>query len=553
MVTAPKVEMKENLGLKMQWTGTRRPQTAVWRVPKSDLRRENYSKSAQEPGHNYDIQSPTFSSSPASSLESSIFSQVIDLNMYNGTSPGFCKISSSVPSTARKLPHIHNNTELPKGNMSMDGSSGNLHHSTTPTTQTYLTSVEIRTPWYISVLSEKERCLLRLGEEINRLSRYEAECKRKDQIISSLRSEVSQLQSDVHRDVHRDVHPLTAREEDPMDPSDPSHIDADFLAFEEFSTDVKEEKSQPASIPRGLWSGWERSASAVSMEGSLSGKEGRGQITAMEPEIDTTDDITAEDVHGRPEAAKEDEETSRRASTDQPEDESRLIRRLQEDVKTAKKEYEISKGVISSLQKSVSSHESKLRKSMTEKEALQRELRERELQIQAMSKKFSSLREERKHEELMATVEQENGGLREMMGELKSEVIRRNEMIAELKGEVQRLQREMSNYQTEVKKQEEERSHIQSRAEELAASEQHVRVALETMQTRFERFRSKIIQAAYTAPGFKGPQVEISDNEILEVMQSIRKDVDRIPPCRLYKDLLGIKKYSGINNVMGPV
>lgn len=62
MVTGPKVEMKENPWMKMesyhelQWTATRRPQTAVWKIPKSDVRRDHYSKSATGHGPTYDIQ-----------------------------------------------------------------------------------------------------------------------------------------------------------------------------------------------------------------------------------------------------------------------------------------------------------------------------------------------------------------------------------------------------------------------------------------------------------------------------------------------------------------
>ncbi|CAI9605569.1 unnamed protein product, partial [Staurois parvus] len=94
----------------------------------------------------------------------------------------------------RKLPHIQSSADHSRSSL-WDGSSTILHHGGSP--QTYLTSLEIKTPWYITVLHEKERCLLKLGEEINRLSRFEVETKRKDQIISSLRNEISKLQVDL--------------------------------------------------------------------------------------------------------------------------------------------------------------------------------------------------------------------------------------------------------------------------------------------------------------------------------------------------------------------
>ncbi|XP_066463385.1 coiled-coil domain-containing protein 27 isoform X2 [Eleutherodactylus coqui] len=526
MVTGPKVEMKENPEMslrsfhELQWTGTRRPQTAIWKIPKSDIRRDNYSKPAEQNGYTNEIQSPTISLSPTSSLESNSSSQVIDLHTSNGTSHGSYKRINSAFSADRRLPHILKSTELSKSNASIYSSSVNLQHSGSATHQTYLTSVEIKTPWYISVLSEKERCLLKLGEEINRLSRYEVECKRKDQIISSLRNEVSQLQSDIHRSIN----PLTGREGSSIDQSEHlnSYVENDFLVFEEHPADITEGKSQSGSIHKNSLTSSDRSASAAPSAENVSETQRKSQDILMETEI-LIDDITSEDRSGHLVAEKQDEEMSH-VSIDEPEHKIQLIKKLQDDLEILRKDYEMSKGVISSLQKAVSSHESKLRKSVSDKEALQRELKERGIQIQAMSKKFSSLREEKKHEELMASLEQENCSLQEMMCELKSEVMRRNEVIAALKNEVQKLQKEISKYQTEVKKQEKERSQIKTKAEDLALSEQHVKVALEMLQTRFERFRSKIIQAAYTAPGFKGPQVEISDHEMLETMQKIITD-----------------------------
>ncbi|CAJ0937475.1 unnamed protein product [Ranitomeya imitator] len=397
MVTDAKVKMKENPGMKirtynelLQWAGSRRPQTAVWKIPKSDIRRDNYSKSVQE--HGYEIQSPTFSLTPASSLESYSSSHVIDLHTSYGPSHGSSKLSISASSTDRKLPHIHTCTDLPKSNVSVDGSSGNQHYNGNPHIQTYLTSVEIRTPWYISVLNEKERCLLKLGEEINRLSRYEVECKRKDQIISSLRNEVSQLHNDVHRSVSA---PIRREEDETSDHLNPYLENELLVSEEEYPAGVPDGNSQSGSSHKDPSTSLERSGSTVSSAESVCEKRGKSQVILLETEI-LIEDLTSKETNGHPVAAKEDEKTSC-ASIDQPEDKSQLIQKLKEDIEIIRKDYEMSKGAISSLQKEVSSNESKLRKSAFEKEALQRELKEREMQIQAMSKKVQTERRQSPH------------------------------------------------------------------------------------------------------------------------------------------------------------
>ncbi|XP_075046082.1 coiled-coil domain-containing protein 27 [Mixophyes fleayi] len=518
--------MKENTGWKMQsfhelqWTGSRRPQTAVWRIPKSDTRRDKYSKSAREHGHSSESQSPICSPSPAPSYESNSSSRVIDLHTPNGTSNGFCKLSNFSFPTDRKLPHIQHSADLAKSNVSTGSSSINLHFSGNQSIETYLTSVDIKTPWYISVLNDKEHCLLKLGEEINRLSRYEVECKRKDHIISTLRAEISHLQSDLHQILHSQSR--TAEDDLNLNPADhvSSNIVNGFPTFEGSTngSPQTEESLDSRSSPRDLSPGSQRNVSTISLAGSFSEIQRESQMERESLHAD----IPAE--HTGNVSAEQEETEPADGSVDRFDDGSKVIQQLQEDIELRKKDYEILKGVISSLQKLVSSHESKLRKSESEREVLERELRERAMQIQAMSHKFSSMREDRKHEELMATMETENYSLRELVSELKSEVTRRNDMIADFKSDVHRLQKEVTDYQTQKRKHEGEKSQLESRMLDLATSEQHVKVSLEILQTRFERFRSKIMQAAYTAPGFKGPQVEISDTEILDTMQKIIAD-----------------------------
>ncbi|XP_077314483.1 coiled-coil domain-containing protein 27 isoform X2 [Lithobates pipiens] len=544
MVTKPLGDMKDKTDWKMQSfhdlqvTGVRRPQTARWRIPKIDSRREKYSKSAQEPICSYEAQSPGFSSSAAFSFESIISSQVTDLHSSGGSHHGYCKNGGLSLPMDRKLPHIHSSADHNRSSI-WDGPSPILHHIGTQSPQTYLTSVEIKTPWYMSVLHEKERCLLKLGEEINRLSRFEVETKRKDQIISTLRNEISKLQSDLQHPSR----PHTGREEDSSSGEqldDGSlHSTNGFPEYEERSParDVTREVLNSPSSPRDLFS--ERNVSTISLAGSFSELHRDGQSPQMEAEILHDDEnaehtLDGEKTTAEPEKDDEEEEEEKKEEEDEKDDEEEKeeeddvgsldkseLQKLEEELEVIRKDYNISQGVISSLQRTISSHQSKLRKSESEKEDLQRELIERGVQLQAMSNKFSSMREERKHEEMMAAMEKENYYLRQLVSELKSEVSRRNDLIGELKSDVQRLQREVLEVQTQVRKNEGEKNQIESKAGELATSEQHVRVTLEALQSRFERFRSKIIQAAYTAPGFRGPQVEVPDNEILETMQKI--------------------------------
>ncbi|CAH2319769.1 Hypothetical predicted protein, partial [Pelobates cultripes] len=195
------------------------------------------------------------------------------------------------------------------------------------------------------------------------------------------------------------------------------------------------------------------------------------------------------------------------------------VKALQHELESLIRVHEISKGTVISLQRQISLQECQLRRSESEKDTLQRHLKERIIQIKAMSSKFSRLREEGNHEEMMAAIRKENCDIKELVLELKSELIKQNDKIDEFKTQVLGLQKETIECQTEINKLKEEKHNIQSKAEDLEYSELHVKMDLESLKTRFEKFRSKIIQITFSAPGATIPKVELTDDDILEAMQ----------------------------------
>ncbi|NXE22920.1 CCD27 protein, partial [Ardeotis kori] len=177
-------------------------------------------------------------------------------------------------------------------------------------------------------------------------------------------------------------------------------------------------------------------------------------------------------------------------------------------------------GVISSLQRQLEIQESQLRRAKSEKEALQKKLREQEDQLQAMSTKLCSLREQ-KHEEMPPTVEEENCSLRQVVTEQESQLAEQNKLISELQQTVSQLQAELLSSRTLIRQQQRAQEAIQSQAETLQHRELQTRVALECLTSKFERYRSKIIQATFSTAGSKPPQAEVTDEEVLEAMQKI--------------------------------
>lgn len=135
---------------------------------------------------------------------------------------------------------------------------------------------------------------------------------------------------------------------------------------------------------------------------------------------------------------------------------------------------------------------------------------------------------------------------------LEAKLADQDQTIHSLQSNVQQLQSELLVNQHRSGKQLSSQNELQKQLEILQRAEQQTRVTLESVSARvrlapepvrgsvagrpflrypslffslslslrkFERFRSKIIQAAYSTPGTKSPQAEITDEEVLEALQ----------------------------------
>ncbi|XP_068027743.1 coiled-coil domain-containing protein 27 [Anomalospiza imberbis] len=194
---------------------------------------------------------------------------------------------------------------------------------------------------------------------------------------------------------------------------------------------------------------------------------------------------------------------------------------LRQELRKAKDDHNMAIGAISSLQRQMEIQESELRRIRSEKELLQKQLREREVQLQAVSDKFCSLTEEQRQEEVVAMMAEENSNLQQVVTEQESQLAEQNKLVSELQGTISQLQAEVVTTRLHLLKQKQAQKEIQDQAEALQHTELQTRVALELISSKFERFRNKIIQATFRVEGSQEPQAELTDDEVLEAMQKI--------------------------------
>nr|XP_012420319.1 PREDICTED: coiled-coil domain-containing protein 27 [Odobenus rosmarus divergens] len=381
-----------------------------------------------------------------------------------------------------------------------------------------------RLPWYISVIHEKDHCLVMLREEVQRLSAMEVPPQKEDEEVLALQEEreaLKKLLKCLLKNKGQETWEPVPK------PSGRLSILKTFLPDEELqhwsTPSLSQLQEESAVTGRGkdleAAGGEEEEAADAEAEERADGegkgpagrkgaapKEGGEEQEQLEEEKEEVMELEEE------EEAQEEEDQRRGSSRSleqafereliaQLEEYELVIQELQTELEVTRTRYSLATGAAVSLQRQVDFQESQLHMLNTKNETLQKELRERKDQLQAMSNKFSNLREDKKHEEMMGIIEKDNILLRQQVLELQSKLEKQEHIISEFDATVSKL------------------------------------------QAQLERLRNKIIQATFSTFGVKSFATEISDNDILEALQSIISERDdyynqlkqkgaRVPPLQ---------------------
>ncbi|KAB1268174.1 Coiled-coil domain-containing protein 27 [Camelus dromedarius] len=413
-----------------------------------------------------------------------------------------------------------------------------------------------RVPWYISVIHEKDHCLLTLGEEVRRLSELEMQVQKKDQEILALQEEREALKRQLRsllkgtgqeallnqgtrKRPSECVSKPQKRQSTVKTTGDEAELEPGRQMQEEFSVTMTDRGQVPEGggleEEEGLEGEAERAAADKGGRGSGS-KKGTLQEKGGEEEVEEEVEVMEEEESGveleEEKEVPEDEIVGRRraGSLDdtfeeelmaQLEEYEQLIQEFQFQLEITRTRYSLATGVIKSLQQQVERQASQLQAVSTENELLQKELRARKHQLQAMSDKFSSLREDKKHQEMMGLIEKDNLLLQQQVWDLERELAKREQAISGSEARISQLQAQVSQQHDHLQRRKQLQEEAQDKKEQIQQAEQQARVALESAQARLERLRNKIIQAAFNAVGVKSLATEISDSDILEALQRI--------------------------------
>ncbi|XP_006161252.1 coiled-coil domain-containing protein 27 [Tupaia chinensis] len=404
-----------------------------------------------------------------------------------------------------------------------------------------------RIPWYISVIHEKNHCLLMLGEEIQRLSNLEVQMQKKDEEILALQEERETLKKQMkcllkskgqetfpcRREWHSEA---TLKLWRPSIPKSFSREGEEMQCWKQMQEELavtergKELELGGDEEKEGM-EGEHKEVEEIRAKGSTGKRGSEHEEGSKEEEEEEEQEKDEEDEEEKRELPEEEEVFRKRAYSLDESFEEELIAQLEEyeqmilefqyELEITRTRYSLATGTIMSLQRQVDFQESQLRKINMENEMLQKELQERKQQLQAMSNKFSNLREDKKHQEMMGLIEKDNILLRQQVSELESELMKRDHVILELDTKVSQVQAQVDLHQNHLQRWKQLQEDMQRKNEMIRQEELQARVALESSQSRLERLRNKIIQATFNISGTKPFSTEITDNDILEALQRI--------------------------------
>ncbi|XP_069775044.1 forkhead-associated domain-containing protein 1-like isoform X2 [Narcine bancroftii] len=196
----------------------------------------------------------------------------------------------------------------------------------------------------------------------------------------------------------------------------------------------------------------------------------------------------------------------------------REIAKLRSEAELLKKDNNIITGLVTSLQREISAKEQQLLRVNAEGEKLRKVIQEKNSQVAAMSAKFSRMRD---HQEELVAKEREVVTHEHHVKELESRT-------KELESENKLLRSQQEDMKMRASEEMQARERLQDELEgtklqlqEISRREHLVRVELEQAQARLERFRSRILQSTYSAPGVQSPKEAVTDQQVIEQMKQI--------------------------------
>nr|XP_020636893.1 forkhead-associated domain-containing protein 1 [Pogona vitticeps] len=297
-----------------------------------------------------------------------------------------------------------------------------------------------------TLLKERDEMILKMGNEISRLSGLESECNRKDAVIADLQKEVASL-----------TEKLAAT----------------------FSPTESEFRQRLVGLDQDV---------AAKTE----------EVKALKEEISNLQKNTSEVLY---------HSLSER---------DLQIAHWKQETKTLKKNYSLTIGLVTSLQKEATVKEQKIQQLKMDAETFRRENREKDNRLAQVSAQCSKIKEETKRE----LRDREVNPLKNHIASLELQVKRSEEEIKTFRAEQEILSNklvEKTQAEGDLKEECERRS---QQLQEMGRRERLIKADMELAATQAQRFRDQVTEILF----FPLPERSVTDQEIMEKLKQMQQN-----------------------------
>ncbi|XP_021372851.1 forkhead-associated domain-containing protein 1-like isoform X2 [Mizuhopecten yessoensis] len=306
-------------------------------------------------------------------------------------------------------------------------------------------------------LQEKEQKIMALSDEVTRLRMMEAETFRKDQMLQQMQQQIMELQ-------HR------VATQGPLIMGEDADLSQRVVALEHELTTKNQEMNSM-----------------------------REQLTNVQLETPSSPAVMTDELSLK---LKE-------------------LNNVKNELERVKKDKGITSGLVTQMQRDLSSKDSTISKLTREIEMLKKELREKEGYVSTMTAKVNKLKDTGKSTEERDAREKELISLRQKFKSTENKIQEQHDLISKLKEELEKTKLTVFEEKQIQKKTQIQMDQAKAELVDVQRTERVVRVDLEQASKRLERFRNRIIQVTYSTPGIKAPETEIGDDELIETLKKI--------------------------------
>ncbi|XP_033764191.1 LOW QUALITY PROTEIN: forkhead-associated domain-containing protein 1-like [Pecten maximus] len=197
------------------------------------------------------------------------------------------------------------------------------------------------------------------------------------------------------------------------------------------------------------------------------------------------------------------------------------LNNVKNELERVKKDKGITSGLVTQMQRDLSSKDSTISKLTREIEMLKKELREKEGYVSTMTAKVNKMKDTGKSTEERDAREKELISLRQKFKATENKIQEHQDLISKLKEELEKTKLSVFEEKQIQKKTQIQMDQTKAELVDVQRTERVVRVDLEQATKRLERFRNRVIQVTYSTPGIKAPETEIGDDELIETLKKI--------------------------------